>query len=339
MSCASCGSKTPKFRHTKTNLLYCNNECLIGKRPREVDFEIMGSDGGILNHDKSVILMNESELIKSLIEDTNDPIIKLPIKTNILLHILEILRNYDEAMDMYSLQERVELALALNYLSFTQRIWKKVMFSIFAPFIRDYFFNVNSARVYYDLPSDGGFTKSITDEKEVSIGTLKRYPRYPNGIHTERPSIINFSNDQITETLTGFGIRYSPVVYDLIRKTHVRFFTVISEIMQKYDVKLTTSVSMAPFDNPVYLEYEKELPGFRNLARLFDDQSIMLQEKDNLMFIIRQLIKKCILDKDYSLLYKITTPEKFKEIVNDDSNMQKILNTDRKFLFLEIKKY
>jgi len=334
--CAFCGSKTPKFRHPKTNLLYCNNECFIGKRPREVEFQIKGSDGGLLNYESSLRLMNESELIRSLIEDTDDQIIELPIKTNTLLHMLAVLRNFDEAIELYSLQEQIELALALNYLSFTKRIWKKVMFSIFGPFLRDYFYSVNAARVYYDLPSDGGFNKSITDEKEVTIGTLKRYPRYANGIKTERPSIINFSNDQISELLTGFGIRYSPVVYDLLRKTHVRFFTVVSEIMQKYNIKLDI---LAQFDNPVYLEYEKELPGFRNLARLFDEESIILQERNDVMYIIRQLIKRCILDKNYSLLYKITTPEKFKEIVNDDSNMQKILNTEQKFLFLEIKKY
>ncbi len=337
MSCASCGSKTPKFRHPKTNLLYCNNECFIGsKRPRDDNFQIKGSDGGILNHDASVRLMNESELIRSLIEDTNDQIIELPIKTNTLLHMLEILRNFDEAMDIYSLQDKIELALALNYLSFTQRIWMMLMRNIFSPFFNG-FYNVNFARTYYDLPSDGGFTKTITNEYDIPIGILKRYPRYSSGIQTKRPSIINFSNDQIIEMFVSFDLFY-PAVLDLIRKTHVRFFTIVSEIMQNRKMKLNDQ-TMAQFDNSVYLEYEKELPGFRNLARLFDEESIMLQERNDQMYIIRQLIKKCILNKNYSLLYKITTPEKFKEIVNDDSNMQKILNTDRKFLFLEIKKY
>lgn len=332
MSCSFCNSKNPQFRKAGTKLLFCNQECYIGKRSREDEFQISSSDGAVLGIDSSKVLFDASETIRYLAEDTNDKILKLPIRACILLHIYKCLSSDPSTNDhllSYSMQEKVEMVLACNYL-IINGLWLRCMNATIGNFFEKHFDYVYQARIFFDLPDDGAFTKKITDETEITIGILKRYERYANGIESDKPSIINITNDQILKYLNrrhtaGEGL--SGAYLDIMRKTHVRFFTVISQFMLDKKIK----VVLRYVQNEKFLEYEEDLPGFKNLQILYTYQVSVNFKID--LNIVRQLIKKAILDKDYTTLYKITDAKTFEKILSGKYIMHELLNSKQKFLY------
>ena len=330
MSCSFCNSKNPQFRKVGTDLLFCNQACYIGKRSREDEFQITSSDGAVLGIDASKVLFDASETIRNLAEDTNDQFLKLPIRACILLHIYKCLSETPEDfLISYSMQEKVEMVLACNFLIIND-LWLRCMNATIGNFFEQHFDFVFQARTFFDLPDDGAFMKKITDETEITIGILKRYPRYPTGIQSDKPSIINITNDQILKYLNhrntvGYGL--TGAYLDIMRKTHVRFFTVVSEFMLNNNIR----VILRNVKNENFSIYEEDLPGFKNLQFLYTYQvSINLRLDIN---IVRELIKKAILDKDYTTLYKITDAKTFEKILSGNYIMHELLNSKQKFLY------
>lgn len=311
MRCSSCNSKNPKNRQIGSNLLFCNTICqfdyISGKRERSSDeLIIKTSDGKTVKLDE-LGPFKSSKLIMNFLNEKRGNTINLSITSNAIKNILN--------HNILGLQDMIELTLAYNYLDMDQELWLLSMRKVFSYFWKDQeILTFLDFRVHFDLPSDGGFN----EKQNVYLYKNQELPiignRFPAGIQTKYPSILNFSNDQLFKFLNylsekGYNV-YS--YWNNFRCSHIRFYDIITEHMKKYKIRPFYRVNLP---DEIFIQWEKYFKkrGFKNIFLLFADLDFIIDvTKEN----IKKLIQKCIVDRDYTLLYKITYDWKFKEIMS-----------------------
>jgi hypothetical protein len=314
MRCSSCKSKNPKNQQIGSNLLFCNKICqfnYIGvKRGRSV-LIIKTSDEKTIELD-ALGPFESSKTIKNFLEDASDNEITLPITSNAIKNIMD--------PSILGLQDRIEITLAYNYLDMDQDLWLTSMRSVFSFFFKSdqEILTFLDFRVYYDLPSDGGFDEqqniSLYKNQELVINN-----RYPNGIQTKYPSILNFSNDQLIKFFNYALERINAYAWwNNFRCSHIRFYNIITEHMKKERIKLHTFYKesiILPAEIFIQWEAYFKPKGFKNIYLLFKNLDVQF---DVTKETIEKLLQKCIVDHDYTLLYKVTYDWKFKEILATD---------------------